>query len=556
MRSITQRRLLDFGNQTHGFPGWASKEALRTLDRTGAKVMTIAHTTVDRAPVVHAGRTRGDEDAAPRSRVLVVDDDEQAGAALANMLRADGFATSTAADGETALAEVRRQQPHVVLTDLQMHPLTGVELCRRLHEIERDLPVIVMTAHSDMRSVMESLRVGAEDYLIKPLEYDAVGWCVERAMARRTEKLEQDRQRAQLNTLLGTLNEGVAIADPSGRLLMVNEAARAMLGVGVEDLRTLDALHDVAICNPKGRPLRTEQRPLTRALRGEHFVNYEVLVIKRNGESRRIVSPGTSTRGDRGRVSLAIVLFRDVTELRCLEQQRDEYLALISHDLRNLLSSTLIFLSTLNAPARKAATNDVNLAARAERNVWRMSAMIEQLTQPSNLESLALGLRRVKCDLRELVTGVVELMDDARARRITIETDDRPPYFVLADPPELERLVTNLLTNALKYSANEAPVRMRLTRKGTDVELDVIDCGIGIAKESLVRLFDRHYRTTAAKAYASGLGLGLYIARQIVEVHGGQIQVSSEVGKGSVFRVTLPSDAASGQFECLRVESG
>src|SRR6185369_11349929 len=128
--------------------------------------------------------------------------------------------------------------PDVVLTDLHMHPMDGVELCRRLHELDHDLPVIVMTAHSDMQSVIESLRERAEDYLIKPLQYEAVLWCVERAITRRAAKLEQEQtqrtlnehlvlssireqehaeaealQSAQLRALLENLSEGVLVAD-------------------------------------------------------------------------------------------------------------------------------------------------------------------------------------------------------------------------------------------------------------------------------------------------------------------------------------------------------
>ena len=128
-------------------------------------------------------------------------------------------------------------------------------------------------------------------------------------------------------------------------------------------------------------------------------------------------------------------------------------------------------------------------------------------------------------------------------RRIALETDGSSSYVVLADAPLLERVVANLLTNALKYSAEDAPVTARLARKESAVELDVIDHGIGIAPESVKMLFDRYYRTTEGEARAKGLGLGLYIARLIVEAHGGRIDVSSELGKGSTFRLILPSHA-------------
>jgi len=100
--------------------------------------------------------------------------------------------------------------------------------------------------------------------------------------------------------------------------------------------------------------------------------------------------------------------------------------------------------------------------------------------------------------------------------------------------------VVNLITNALKYSAEHSPVRIRLSRDPGRVVLDVIDYGIGVAPDTAKRLFDRYYRSAGGKAHTEGLGLGLYIARLIVEAHGGRIEVLSEMGKGSTFRILLP----------------
>jgi signal transduction histidine kinase len=321
------------------------------------------------------------------------------------------------------------------------------------------------------------------------------------------------------------------------------------LGLGDEH-PTLDAIHSREANDLKGRHLGIEERPLGRALRGGQFVDYEVELVRSGRERRRIASTGTSVRDADGDVSMAIVVFRDVTELRRLELLREEYLSLISHDLRNPLDTVLMAISLLkdspetDGGPRLPAGARAKTAERAERNVKRMATMLDELSESATLESQGIPLRGVACDLRTLVADAVDSLDDARARRIRIEADDASPYFVLADALRLERVVANLLTNALKYSAEDAPVKVRLARKGNEVELAVVDRGIGIPSESSNLLFQRYYRTSAGKARASGLGLGLYIARLIVEAHGGRIEVSSEVGQGSTFKVTLPSSAA------------
>ena len=527
---------------------------------------------MDRTAPVHVDRVASGADRWPgrgvglrRARVLIVDDDEDSREAVGILLGGDGFEFLAVASGEAALAEASRALPDVVLTDLQMRPVGGLELCRRLHEIDDNLPVIVVTGASDLRSALESFRAGAQDYLVKPLQYDTLVRCVERAIARRASKREQDalyrtlnerlvlssireqehaeaeaRQRAQLNTLLENLEEGVVIADSSGRILMVNAAARGILGFRDEDLGTIAALNAVEVHDLEGRPLAHAERPIMRALRGEHFVDQEVLCIRPSGERRRVASTGTCVKADGGDVALAIVVFRDVTELKRLEQQRDEYVSLITHDLRSPLGAILLSVGGIKRSMEQMGI-PVSPAERVERNVARMKEMLDELTEATSLESHGVALQRLPLDLRKLVASVVDGMGDAAVRRITIDADDALPYVVLGDRSRLERVVGNLLGNALKYSAEEAPVSARFSRTGNEVELDVIDRGIGISPDDAKMLFHRYYRARTASDRASGLGLGLYIARLIVEAQGGRIDVSSALGQGSTFRVFLPS---------------
>ncbi|HEX7667953.1 MAG TPA: ATP-binding protein [Polyangiaceae bacterium] len=529
--------------------------------------MLAQYTDRGRSSLGRAHRTRDRAEATTHARVLVVDDDESTLRALESLLRAEGFTTSIAMDGAAALAEAMRALPDVVLTDLHMPRMDGLELCTRLHELDDDLPVIIMTAQADMQSVIESLRERAEDFLTKPVEFGAVLWRIERAVERRTATIEREeirrtlnarlvehaeaeaQHRAQLNALLANLSEGVVIANPSGRVVMINDAARVILGFEGKN-PTVDALNSLETRDLEDGCLGGEQRPLVRALGGESFTDYEVVHVTPTGDRRRVLSTGTNVRDRDGNVALVIVVFRDVTQQRQVEQQRAEYLALVSHDLRNPLNVVLTSLSFLKEPMDGNAGPSsrafrVHAAERAERNAKRMTTMLEELTESTSLESQGAPMRRAACELRNIVANVVDSMDDARGRRTTVETDGAPSYVVHADASRLERVVANFVTNALKYSAEGAPVTVRLAHQGRDAVLEVIDRGIGIAPESVNRLFERYYRTPGGRAHANGLGLGLYIARLIVEAHGGRIDVTSEVGKGSTFRLILPSHAAA-----------
>jgi PAS domain S-box-containing protein len=511
----------------------------------------------------HAKRARtGRRKGLGRPHVLVVDDDPDTLTTIAGLLRSDGYAVTTASDGLVALEHARRSLPDVVVTDLTMKPIDGVELCKRLRELDGDLPVVVMTAHSDMKSVIDSMHAGAEDYLVKPLEYEVVVLCIDRVVARRRERVElQELQRAfnerlvlsnlreqdhaevearhaaQLEALLETLNEGVIIVEATGRIVLMNGAGRAINGL--EKSFTLESLNALDAFDVEGQPLARQRRPLMRALAGERFTDYEVVRRDANGARRRIVSTATNVRDERGKVALAIVVFRDVTQLRLLEKEREEYLALVSHDLRNPLTSIVGFVSLLKSSLGEHQGPLLEIAERAERNAKRMASMLEELTEATTLEAHGVTLRREPCDLHALIRNLVDGMDGALARRITLETHGAE-LVVQGDSARLERVIMNLLTNALKYSASDAPVKVRLARRDGVVEIEVEDAGIGVAPEHQHRLFERFYRTTAGQKSAGGLGLGLYIARLIVEAHGGRIGVTSQPGRGSTFQVTLP----------------
>ncbi len=366
------------------------------------------------------------------------------------------------------------------------------------------------------------------------------------ANARERDQAEKaTRQKAEFDALLETLAEGVLIADGRGRLLMMNAAARTVLGVSDKGIHDVDHLQRLDARRPDGSSLPADDRPLARAMRGEVFSEYELLHVRPDGETRRVVACGTSVRNDGGDVSLATVVFRDVTDLHRLAQRREECLALISHDLRGPLTSIVFSAQALKRSIERThAPEDVRTVGRIVANADRMTSMIGELLEASSLEGPSGRQRFVPCDLAEVVAGVVERMDDALRRRIRVEAPDRS-YPVLGDPERLERAVANLVANALKYSPGETEVLVSLAKGEGDVSVEVVDRGIGIAKADLPKLFERYYRAPIDKRIG-GLGLGLYIALLITEAHRGRIVVESELGRGSSFRIVLPRSPDAG----------
>jgi NtrC-family two-component system sensor histidine kinase KinB len=351
---------------------------------------------------------------------------------------------------------------------------------------------------------------------------------------------------AHLNALLESLHEAVTVADATGRVVLMNPAARALCGVVGADLE--DATQRVARLDWRrldGTPLPPDERPIARALRGERFREVELLLACGDAAPVRLLSSGSAIRDEKG-ILLAIAIHRDVTALRQLEQTKAEYLALISHDLRSPVAAVQGHAQLLVRTFSGEGKGESVHAKRARAIVAgarRIEAMIQELLESSRLESGTMALRRQPVELLGLVGEIADRLDAERVRV-------RPHSWagtVSAEPERLERVVTNLVTNALKYSAPGTPVVVGVAQLGDEAVVSVADQGAGIPPDELPRVFERFRRgRRGQEADAKGLGLGLYIARLIVEAHGGRVWAESEVGKGSTFRFALPIGVRSG----------
>jgi len=247
--------------------------------------------------------------------------------------------------------------------------------------------------------------------------------------------------------------------------------------------------------------------------------------------------------------------FMDITERKRAEQERERLLAhlqetnraredilrAVSHDLRNPLAGILGQAQLLERRlAKPGLEREQHSAQVIATSAQRMDTMIQDLVDIARSEAGQLRLRRQPVDLRAFMAGLKErLAATMETTRIDLQVPEGLPW-VLADPDRLERILTNLWSNALKYSAPGTPVTVQARHEDGWVITSVTDRGPGIAPEDLARLFERYARVGAGRERREGVGLGLYITRMLVEAHGGRIWAESQVGVGSTFSFSLP----------------
>jgi len=364
------------------------------------------------------------------------------------------------------------------------------------------------------------------------------------AEAERERLLAQvQRQAAELEATITSMADGVVVYGKAGEIIRMNPSAERILGYSpAERARPLAERLDVLrIETPDGKPQPPEQRPALRALRGE-TVHGHVQVIHRPPDKAIWVSVSAAPiRGPHGELLGAVLTLTDITELHELEEQREAYIHTVSHDLRNPLAiiqgHAQFLLRTLDraglqGPERQSAEAIVTGARQ-------MNVMIQDLVDSARLEAGQLQLEKQPVsleysvsDLLKRAAGIIDV------ERVQIELPaDLPP--VEADIDRLDRILLNLLTNALKYSSSETSVQVKARKINNEVVMSVADRGVGIAPEDLPHIFGRFYRASGARK-AEGIGLGLYVTKMMVEAHGGRIWFESTLGKGSTFYFTLP----------------
>ena len=354
-------------------------------------------------------------------------------------------------------------------------------------------------------------------------------------------------ERSRLATILERAAHGIVFIDSSGEHLEANPAAEAIVGMPVSG-RTLDDL-SVDLCDPGGRPLQHDEWPGVRALRGESVSGFELVVARADGTSLPVAVSATPVRDAGGAVTGAVLMLQDITVYKELDRLRDEFASIVAHDLRNPISAILMNVEVILREAEGRPTVEVSTSVleRIHRAGARLGDMVKDLIDASRIEVERLPLDRKRVRSTEAVEAIVEQVRPTLGEHPVHLATEGEPAPILVDAVRFDQILTNLLENAAKYSPKAAPIDVKVAPSDGGVDVSVSDEGMGIAPEDIPLLFDRFYQSKRAREMKTGLGLGLYIVRGLVEAHGGRIWVDSRLEHGSTFHVWLPSAPAQPQ---------
>ncbi len=353
------------------------------------------------------------------------------------------------------------------------------------------------------------------------------------ALRLRDRLIELGEEKARLEAILANMAEGVLLMDAQKRILMVNPAAEAMFGRPAEDVIGRDHLEIT-------HHFDLDQR-LDRVLSsGEP----ELLEIKRARPEEQILEcrlapAGAGLKEQRG----LLLVLRDITRPRRLEQMRTEFVSNVTHELRTPLTSIGGFAETLLEGALDDPDTARHFVGIIKKESEHLSRLIEDILDLSRIESGKWKMQKAPVDLGALTQETSGRLR-SKAENLGVHLEVIVPAdipTIPGDPHRLAQVLINLIDNALKYTPAGGKVTVSAEDEPQHVKLVISDTGTGMPKADLPRIFERFYRVDKARTRSTGgTGLGLSIVKHIVDAHGGTISVVSDVGQGATFTITIP----------------
>jgi PAS domain S-box-containing protein len=363
------------------------------------------------------------------------------------------------------------------------------------------------------------------------------GAAVRQAFLREELQLEHARFKA----IVQYAPHGVAFVEADTMKVVANRRAIEILGRPLPMEIPEKVEYEGDLYTPDGQQLSDADRPSRRAMRGETVPPQELIVHRRDGIEVPVlvsVSPVIESGTTKG----VVVVFENISVLKELQRLREEWAAIVTHDLRQPLNILTMHLHLLRQMAASPSPEKLHKAAeQMQKATANLNRMVTDLAEASRIETKRLTLERRSVDLESLVRDVVQRQLALAPSREVVVHAAGPIPKIEVDSLRIEQVLNNLLSNALKYSYSGTPVDIQLQIANDEVQVIVANRGPGITPGDLHKLFDRYYRTSRARAsMVGGQGLGLYIAKGLIEAHGGRIWAESIPGEITTFQFGLP----------------
>jgi PAS domain S-box-containing protein len=504
-----------------------------------------------------------------KTKILVIDDEESIRTLLRISLIHKGYEVFSAEDGEKGIEVFKQEKPPIVLTDIKMPGLDGLEVLKRIKRLDPDTRVIVITGHGDMESAIESLKLEASDFINKPIKDDALMVALKRAqeimwmqeklreytnnlelmVKQATEELEKAHD-FQKNLIQSSIDAIIA-TDKDGTIIVFNQGAENLLEYKEEKVIGKMNIDETA---PPGVAEAIKEEFNSQAYGGKNrLVNYESFLLSKSGEQIPVRISGTIIFQEDEAMGL-VFFFQDLREIKRLQKEliENERLSAIgqtvagmAHYIKNILNGLEGGIYMVNTGFKRDKQALLSKGwAMVQNNVAKISDLVMNMLTYSKEREPELE----SCSPNDIAQEVFDLMEErAKKANVKLVKDfDLSIDTCFLDPDGLYRSLLNLVTNAIDACTsdpNKKKVRsvvIKTLEKGNAIRFDVVDNGVGMTKEVQGKVFERFFTTKGSK----GSGFGLLVSRKMIEEHGGTLTFKSKPGKGTTFTIQLPYTSA------------
>ena len=500
------------------------------------------------------------------NKILLIDDEEANVRLLAMSLKSDGYEVSMAYSGEQGLKLFQKQSPDIVITDIKMPGMDGLEVLKQVKEIDPETEVIIITGHGDIDSTITALQYGASDFINKPVRDEALSIALKRAKSKieirnklneYTENLEKKvkeateevRRRANFQRLLIKYsNDGIVATDSDWNIVVFNPEAERIFGRHkgqVEDRETIEGLYtpEIADAFKKCAEAENGQKSLPWRETSFHTLDGREIPIRYSGS---ILREGNEMVG-------SVAFFHDLTEIKKLEKElvQSERMAAVgqtvsglAHYIKNILIGLKGGSYMVDVGLEKNKTEKLKTGWNTiKKNIERVSDLVQNLLTYAR-ES---DPQYQSCRPNEIVNDVLDLLEPmAEENHIDLVKELDPSIGeVLMDPQTVHRSVLNLISNAIdaclydEDTSKDWKIHIKTAVKENNMLcIEVADNGCGMNPETKEKIFTSFYSTKGGK----GTGLGLLVTGKLINAHEGAIDFTSEQKKGTTFTIRLPYD--------------
>ncbi len=484
-------------------------------------------------------------------KILVIDDEPSLREGARRILSRMDFEVFLAPRGEDGLEILQKEPIAIVLLDMKMPGMDGMEVLKHIMAMERGILIIVITGYATVETAIEAMQRGAYNFIPKPYQPDQLRIAVSRArekieLAIETERLQREKEltledlhneQSRTRTIIESLPNGVMVTNTLGKVVLINPAFYQYLDIDpdkepglsiekyIEDRDLCALILDIS----KGRYIDYNDIPAHEI----EVQNNKFLMVRCRpvlGEKRECLG--------------ALINFVDISTMKALEQLKAEFVAKVSHELRSPLSTIHEQLNmVMDGMSDSTAEEDQHMLSRAKEKTKGLISTIGDLLDLSRIEAGMLTKEPKPVRIDEMLKNICDFLN-ARAvvkkQTLTLIPPKNPLPPITSDPIALESVFGNLISNAINYTQEGGTIEVSCDVTGNNIRVNVKDNGFGIDAKYMDKIFDRFYRVKNDKTrFITGTGLGLPIVKGIVDSMHGYINVESEINKGTTFTVIL-----------------